>query len=435
MKKIIAPMFLMLVMILILTSSISVFAAKKDNSDVSAVFQKEIDFVQSSQLISDTDKLKKIVTVYFDLKSLNDKLSNDLDFSFLEYKTSNTSKNFDYISDKTKYFKELRKGLDVTVLWDNLDVKIDDVKINDDNTAAVKAYENYEFILDDGSNTLSTSGINYIINFIKIDGKWLITNISSDDEFDRANFNKVFDVSQKLKDSLSSNVPQPLNAENLEKEQSYQNNLINESNIIDNITIMPNLTSVSYDKNKFTIYAWSNTEDSGDNTTDWYSTLFDQYSPNDCQNFASQCIWYGFGGSYDANSITSKLFPMIASGTRAWYQAGPGGGVDSYGRWWNCENFGDYISTSGSSVQGPYGWINTNNLSYAEVGDTIQLYEDGSYYHTYVVDQVSGTSGSRTNSQIWVSAHTSNRKSHRLDLLIGSSQNNTRNIRITTYYK
>lgn len=83
--------------------------------------------------------------------------------------------------------------------------------------------------------------------------------------------------------------------------------------------------------------------------------------------------------------------------------------------------------------------INAGDVSNAEVGDIIQIrkLENGTwrYYHTYVVDDVDGTSGNRTNANIWVSAHTTDRFRERLDTIIGSSQSNLRLIEILGYYK
>ncbi|NTU99378.1 hypothetical protein HGA64_05260 [Candidatus Falkowbacteria bacterium] len=144
------------------------------------------------------------------------------------------------------------------------------------------------------------------------------------------------------------------------------------------------------------------------------------YNPSDCQNFASQCVWYGFGGTNSSTNINSKDFPMIGSGTRAWYQTATQ--YDDSLSWINVISFADYVSSSSTSTRGIFGWINNNNLSYAEVGDTIQIYSSSQgWYHTYVVNAVTGTSGSRTNSNIWVCAHTSNRNNERLDTVIGSS--------------
>ena len=79
--------------------------------------------------------------------------------------------------------------------------------------------------------------------------------------------------------------------------------------------------------------------------------------------------------------------------------------------------------------------ISTGDLSETRVGDILQIKDSsGTYYHTYIVNSVTGSEGNRTNSDIWVCAHSANRRNEQLSTIIGSSQSNMRLIRITALY-
>ena len=131
---------------------------------------------------------------------------------------------------------------------------------------------------------------------------------------------------------------------------------------------------------------------------------------------------------------------MVDDGSRAWYHTSEQYDTPDTWVWTGCEYFAPYIDDGGYGSEGPYGYLGSaGDVSDAEEGDIIQIrkLENGvwRWYHTYVVDDVDGTAGSRANSNIWVSAHTTDRCMERLDTIIGSSQSNLRLIEIWGYYK
>lgn len=91
-----------------------------------------------------------------------------------------------------------------------------------------------------------------------------------------------------------------------------------------------------------------------------------------------------------------------------------------YGSGWYWDNVNGSIHLMDSSVAangvGPYGWANYGNVDYAEPGDVIS-YPDrpvsaqtqwtllGYMQHAMMVTQVTGTSGSRSLSDIFIAAH------------------------------
>lgn len=131
------------------------------------------------------------------------------------------------------------------------------------------------------------------------------------------------------------------------------------------------------------------------------NSLFPKYG-GDCQNFASQCIWYGLGGINSKQAIEGGYAPMIASGDRRWCNMG---GSKYSGTWTVVGTFANYVNSGGSNKLGLYGNI-YDGASYAEVGDIIQIYGDGEYYHSYVVVKTTAPYGSRTAESIYVCSHT-----------------------------
>lgn len=55
--------------------------------------------------------------------------------------------------------------------------------------------------------------------------------------------------------------------------------------------------------------------------TSYNKDYFQTATPGDCQNFVSQCIWYGFGGQIATQPIEDRELPMVynVSGANAWW--------------------------------------------------------------------------------------------------------------------
>ena len=69
-------------------------------------------------------------------------------------------------------------------------------------------------------------------------------------------------------------------------------------------------------------------------------------SGGNCQNFVSQCIWAGFGGSNDADSINNRLSPMDTVGSSGLYKWHTG--VDP----WVCTDcFRTYLANSNAASE------------------------------------------------------------------------------------
>ncbi|WP_139903663.1 amidase domain-containing protein [Clostridium thermarum] len=197
------------------------------------------------------------------------------------------------------------------------------------------------------------------------------------------------------------------------------NDLINSSNLTNytlqssvsikepSVTIEPNAVPgdyyITYNRTNAVWYANYYTDNTGGNDGSSYNNAQFKYFSygNDCQNFVSQCIWYGFGG----RSSSAKDIPMDyywwadkSSTAPTWY-------------WTYVPYFLDYITANFKNndygVQG-----HATDVSNIQPGDYV-------YTPSHVLMVVS-TDG--TYAGTYVSAHTSNRLNVKLSSLYGSTQ-------------
>lgn len=154
----------------------------------------------------------------------------------------------------------------------------------------------------------------------------------------------------------------------------------------------------------------------------FYNSQFYSYAGQggDCQNFASQCMWAGFGGSQTSAAIKEHSLPMDISGDAQWFGRAASGGKINYS-WISCQSFRKYLTGStdgtghgGSNAAADTGMYATildvdaaNGFSgvTAEelVGATAHVEGvGGAYAHAIVLTAATGTK----RSEIWFCGHT-----------------------------
>lgn len=75
-----------------------------------------------------------------------------------------------------------------------------------------------------------------------------------------------------------------------------------------------------YDRSRAAQYTMWSTGISGlSGTAGWGWNPKFPPADTDCMNFASQVVWFGFGGINDSAHIASRALPMVTSGGTAWY--------------------------------------------------------------------------------------------------------------------
>jgi hypothetical protein len=171
----------------------------------------------------------------------------------------------------------------------------------------------------------------------------------------------------------------------------------------------------TYNRTKVTWYGTTYTDDTEGHSTTYYNKLFKSYE-SDCQNFASQCIWYGFGGSNTSTAINNHYLPMVynVAGATCWWADSntSDGGAPGPWHWANVEDFCDMIEENWSGddvgVQGYEGSMND-----VWPGDCITL---STWDHVFVVVRIDDHDhdGLTDYDEIYVSAHTHNLKDHLL---------------------
>lgn len=293
---------------------------------------------------------------------------------------------------KEKSNLKYNKG--VNIIWFDNDIEITDVTIQSDSgTASVTELSKY---ITNKSTLISESITEYTVKLSKVDGSWNISQLSSDDEYDQSLESVDYDLVKytKVTDNGMGEVLATAPVPQLRSSATY---------------VYPNDSNTK-------IYALTYALN--------YNSRFPDYVNNangpddvDCQNFASQAIWYGLGGTNTSTAINNKDFPMLDNGSSAsdwdsWYHSGTKYDTPSTWAWTNVANFKNHTTNydlEGISATVVSGWQN------AEVGDILQVKVNSSDFdHSYVVTGVTGTAGSRTTSDVYVSAHTSDCKHNTL---------------------
>ncbi|MEA4955807.1 hypothetical protein SDC9_51419 [bioreactor metagenome] len=220
-----------------------------------------------------------------------------------------------------------------------------DVKIHD-SAASVCVYELISFRYV-GNSELSSIGTNYVVDLINVGGKWLVADVNSDDEFDIVYKSIGFDLNTAIQNYNNLKQEREANSEGSEavKEDSDEKN----HRSIDSILTTTNL---SYNRNNVVAYAFTYTTQEGNtnpnyNGVPYYNPNFVYYSAN-CMNFASQCVWAGFGGDNTTTSIDGHIAPMDdegASDSYKWCGKYSSNGIKT-ASWTSCSNFRTYVNNS-----------------------------------------------------------------------------------------
>lgn len=216
----------------------------------------------------------------------------------------------------------------------------DDVVIYDDY-AVVKVYEslNYQYIdSPDDSSELN----HYYLALKKIDGLWYIADVVSDD----APYLAFLDDGLTADEAIAG----------YESAIEIESETVNE-NWAESSPALPMATTsnIGYNVNNAVNYAlmYTSTDDNpvrdggnGTTSTPTFKNLRFKWFNADCMNFASQCVWAGFGGSNNYSHVGSK-YGMDNSGSYKWWCTRD----DNTDSWSSCSAFYTYFNNSNSSTE------------------------------------------------------------------------------------
>ena len=270
----------------------------------------------------------------------------------------------DFVLNKVSYFKTIRADQNITRKNFETQYTVKKaVQEGDFCTIYINEFISFQY---ENRNTPSYVSTDYEVYLYQYNGEWLIANVIADDEFDR-NFRAYgFDATEAIEGYYYAKD----NPSNTQGYDPYHN---------------------------------------------FYNSLFTSWAGNggDCQNFASQSIWAGFGGSNDAEAISNKEFPMDNVGstsTTNWT-----GNSVLYNTWISTSSFENYINNSSSAQDTRMSAIildfesTDNEISGVEVGDVMHVYNSSthrSYDHAIVITDVF----SANRNDIYFCAHTTDRK-------------------------
>lgn len=338
-------------------------------------------------------------------------LSNS-DFNIAKYYSAIEAKNIKKGSSVKlfEYEKQMRDDNSADISNEKFEYTINSITITGDKATA-KCYEQYEYTYKNDP-VRSSRGIEYQITFVKKDNKWEIVDITTNNELERL-VAQTGDVSGKYIFDFD-----------IDEEVEEETNNSGSAKVVSAVTHDYNRTNAAE-------YALQYSDSTHTNSaTSAYNSKFPQFAPNDCQNFVSQCVWAGLGGSNTSTAISNKNKPMITTTGRKWFCSS----ASSYTTSWTVVgDFRDYVVPEADGEDGIYGVrYLKGKIANAQKGDVVQICDsNGTWYHSYIISSVTGTYGSRTLSNINICAHTSNRRNENLANVIGASSTNFRLIRIS----
>lgn len=327
-------------------------------------------------------------------------------FSKKDVTLAEMRENIAFAAKKADYFAAMRRMQDIyrenlrlAYTYQVLDIE--------DGTCHVTVTEAAGFRYTDSAMPSVNESI-YSVDLIKLDGRWLVAAFTDGSGFDKKYLKQGsnFDVNAAMKELLKS-----IQTENCKLTNPYSGAM--------------DWDWVPYNGANAAAYAYTYSRlQPEERYPDYYSPFFVNYAGEggDCMNFASQCMWAGFGGSETASSISSRSQPMDTSGSYRWYGRAHGGKSPS-NSWISCQSFRSYLtgtadaSGSGGSDGGNDAGMYATVLSVSGgspitgvtpeelVGAPVHVESSGkSYTHSIIITAAVGT----RRDQIWFCGHTKN---------------------------
>lgn len=316
------------------------------------------------------NQIENTLNKYFDkkislLKNANTENITDLD-SYFSDKDQNIY--LKYEAGRAKYLinaditsKTNIENFNNTVTYQSIEQKSSEAKVE----VVVKTSIKYGY-----SSTPCDTSVMHEIYLVNSNGKWLISkDIYSDD------FIALYDLNTNFDDKIS------------QIQGNYQKSILKE-NLMTTPTpqVIAGDAFLSYYPSNAVTYARSYTsEGTGYDGTSYNNSQFKYFkNGDDCQNFVSQCIWYGFGGRTSATTSNppSYSIPMqydwwasTTNTSTTWNWTG-----QDYFYNWATSNYANKVN-AGYGVQVMATTV--NNIS---AGDYIKLTG-----HVLFVSQANGT--------------------------------------------
>lgn len=325
---------------------------------------------------------------------------------------------YNYEMGRIKYTIESLVYADDKLTDYNFNISISDLTITG-NQARIEAKATINNFYSYNGNQVETNNCNHIFTLIKKDNQWLIENDDYSDEFkDIYGYGTNF---EKLINNIS------VSEQNFVQKQAELDKKI--SGIVPRG--LPGDVYKTYNRSTASKYALQYTSNSGDMNSSSYNLKFKYYNTgdtSDCMNFVSQCIWAGFGGTNNQTAINNHNIPMMFN----WWADKTACVSDPPG--WNWTSISAFIPlvTSNYSDDGYGVRAFETTLKSVLAGDII--YVPG---HILFVNRISdnNSNGIIEYKEIYVSAHTSNRRDYNLKTLYGGTNppSNMHFVKVTNF--
>lgn len=378
----------------------------------------------------ETVSIRMLTEDFFEKKQQNFVSEKNISLAEFYTPTMRTVLDEETSSKLFQFEKMVRQDIADDVVNENFEVTINKVDV-EGSKAIVTAYENYTYILKSAPDgVVSSRGITYNILLSKQGNEWKIEQINTDNELEKL-VEPVDEVSTLFSAEIKA---EPVADPTIEAEHNRAKELKRQSEE-QSVRSTNSRTFHWYSGVQALTYAleYSNSSHSNYDTAP-YNDLFAEHNPNDCQNFVSQCVWAGLYGTNTAAAIEAKDFPMIKTAGREWWSTSSA--VSSNYTWTSIGNFKSYVEAGGEDKDGLVGATGAaGNMGNGYAGDMVHIRNSsGSWYHTYIIVQATGTSGSRTNANYYVCAHSANRRNETLQSILGSGQSNLRLLTVSGSY-
>jgi hypothetical protein len=392
------------------TAFLTLFALVTAMSNIavasSSIKEKESIDEKTQALITET-----IVSFFENIYCLDNYKDTDLSYLFLD----KDSKYIEYYNDKSILYFGVPQVYGDEYAYVDVKIELDSCKITEEEKDMYSADVFVHIYAVEAIDIERTSQeiLPYSFKLTNVDNEFKLVEVTSDDHLDSTL--RVRSASEQLaylKDKLNNPVPNPtIDACEKMYMQAEEKAAILRS-------------TITYDRDDAVEYAetyWQN-----------YNSSFGSYG-GDCQNFASQCVWKGYGGTNIPTAYPPSVVynPMVlnynGTSARNWYQGSVSG--NGWVSWTNPYSFFNYINNSSTSVRGPMGWIydrESDCLKYAMPGDVILVYWDYLVQspdepdHAYIVIDTDNAYGYNNVSTIIAAAHTNNCTNYRLSNLLYS---------------
>lgn len=318
--------------------------------------------------------------------------------------------------DITAFYGALYEMEDVTYSNFESDYLFNDISVNGDYAAVdVTLVLNYQY---SDCDQPTYEEIRYNLTLMKLNGSWYIADVASDDPMFQQYYQGGFDLESAVQGCEDA----------LENSDLYEPVLSEQ-----NIAVPMTTSDITYNKQNAINYALTYTTSTDTGEPSFKNDLFHWFDA-DCMNFASQCVWAGFGGSnYSADVQSGYGMDKDGSntGNTAWW-ANATTGTNS---WASCRNFRLYVQNStNASDKGMTGALNaiaynSNSLGYPAstlLGSVLHVkgYSNGSPVaggHAVFVNAATGNS----RSEVYYCAYNNTAKNKRLSLSFPASTTDT----------